>query len=145
MKSLIGEGTAGFARGRVARCRNFKPLIATAVRGFFCAWARREPDDGCCARERAVRAPERLRPREQALEHAGGCRRWRTLARTTTPTPAPSPFPIRPGLAADSPQVGLEVGPGWPRTCPGLETDLGRMDLEPGPTSCWTRAYLVLG
>ena len=37
MKSLIGEGTAGFARGRVARCRNFKPLIATAVRGFFYA------------------------------------------------------------------------------------------------------------
>ena len=24
VKSLIGEGTAGFARGRVARCRNFQ-------------------------------------------------------------------------------------------------------------------------
>ncbi len=25
VKGLIGEGTAGFARGRVARCRNFGP------------------------------------------------------------------------------------------------------------------------
>ena len=25
VKGLIGEGTAGFARGRVARCRDFSP------------------------------------------------------------------------------------------------------------------------
>ncbi len=35
VKSLIGEGTAGFARGRVARCRIIPSLISKEVREFF--------------------------------------------------------------------------------------------------------------
>ena len=36
VKSLIGEGTARFAGGRVARCRVFKSLIPKGVKLFFC-------------------------------------------------------------------------------------------------------------
>ena len=48
----------------------------------------------------------------------------------------------RPKLISYLPRVGLEVGPGWPRTRPGAESDPVRVDLDPGPTLRWTRAYL---